>query len=423
MKLPFTQKLLLLALLLVAASAHADLGFPGYVKLPAQIRIDPNQALTKETLAEIEFESTAAGAPLQKQHGRHYARWLSYQPAKGEPAPGYYNGTEERIWKAISTTLAKSGWTLIYASEEFTTGVLRHAQDGHDAWLRITMDAPQAQVRLELIEAAEVASILVHPVPGAAVVKFSEQQAIPYLAPYPGSTGMTAGSADGPLDVSPAFANGSSSEPVLVGSRVVARSYQGPTTLSALQFMRDNRAALTQAGWKVLYPANPGADADEATLIAHYTEHGRDIWARLNYQHGASLSYQVVDSGSEDWSAQFDLDCHLPLYGVRFDFNKATLRPESDSLLNKAATVLKARPQLAVEVQGHTDNVGADDYNLKLSDARAASVLNWFVQHDVVATRLSAKGYGEQQPVADNATDAGRARNRRVELVSTACQR
>jgi outer membrane protein OmpA-like peptidoglycan-associated protein len=113
----------------------------------------------------------------------------------------------------------------------------------------------------------------------------------------------------------------------------------------------------------------------------------------------------------------------LPLYGVTFDFNKATIKPESEAVLTRAASVLKETTGFAVEVQGHTDNVGGDDYNQKLSQARAESVRQWLGVHGTDAARLSAKGYGKAQPVADNNSDFGRAKNRRVELVRVGCRK
>jgi len=74
-------------------------------------------------------------------------------------------------------------------------------------------------------------------------------------------------------------------------------------------------------------------------------------------------------------------------------------------------------------VQGHTDNVGSDDYNLKLSDARAASVVAWLVSKGITADRLTAQGYGMRQPIADNGSDEGRAKNRRVELRKQECSK
>jgi len=106
----------------------------------------------------------------------------------------------------------------------------------------------------------------------------------------------------------------------------------------------------------------------------------------------------------------------VPLYGMMFDFNKSSLKPESTVVLTRARDALRSQPELAVEVQGHTDNVGADGYNQKLSEARAGAVLRWLVANGIAAKRLSAKGYMKTQPVASNDDDEGRARNRRVEL-------
>lgn len=407
--------------MLASAVAHADLGFPDYVKLPSQIQVNLDQTLVQENLAEVAFEAGADSGSMVTRRGRHHRRWFTYQPAPGEPPVGYYNGTEERIWKAVSGPLTSAGWRAVYVSEGHDAASLHYAQSDHDAWLRISMDAPQAQVLLELIEIAESGNRLVHPSPGRVPIKYTDAEPIPFLAPYPGSKPLGAGHADGPLDVSVAFASGASAEPMLVGSSVVSRAYQGPSTLSALQFMRDNREALVKAGWKVVYPDQGTGDSDGGMLIAHYTAQGRDIWARLSYEYGASLGYAVTDVGGEDWAGQLDRTCRLALNGVHFAFNQATLLPESDAALAKAAAVLGSRPQISAEVQGHTDNVGSDDYNLRLSNARAASVMAWLTEHGVSAARLSAKGYGELQPVAENSTDAGRARNRRVELVSRTC--
>jgi outer membrane protein OmpA-like peptidoglycan-associated protein len=101
---------------------------------------------------------------------------------------------------------------------------------------------------------------------------------------------------------------------------------------------------------------------------------------------------------------------------VYFDTGKSTIKPVSFSLLNEVATVLKAYPQIKkVQVEGHTDDRGNDDSNLKLSKDRAKSVLDYLVQKGgVEASRLVSEGFGETQPVADNATEAGRAQNRRV---------
>jgi OOP family OmpA-OmpF porin len=104
----------------------------------------------------------------------------------------------------------------------------------------------------------------------------------------------------------------------------------------------------------------------------------------------------------------------ITLVGVRFENDSARLSWESSSILDPVAVSLREHPRLRVEVQGHTDAVGSAPYNLKLSQARAEAVRDYLVAHGVPATELTAKGYGKTEPIADNKTADGRARNRRV---------
>jgi OOP family OmpA-OmpF porin len=102
------------------------------------------------------------------------------------------------------------------------------------------------------------------------------------------------------------------------------------------------------------------------------------------------------------------------LRGVGFETASATLTPGSLPVLKGVADDLKLHPLVQVELQGHTDNRGGDAYNMDLSQRRAESVRDYLVSQGVNAARLTAKGYGETQPVADNNTAQGRAQNRRV---------
>lgn len=106
----------------------------------------------------------------------------------------------------------------------------------------------------------------------------------------------------------------------------------------------------------------------------------------------------------------------LVLEGVEFDYDKATLRPEAPAILDKTADSLQHWANANIEVAGHTDNRGSDDYNMKLSQQRAETVRDYLISKGIAADRLTAKGYGETKPVADNATEEGRFKNRRVEL-------
>jgi OmpA-OmpF porin, OOP family len=106
--------------------------------------------------------------------------------------------------------------------------------------------------------------------------------------------------------------------------------------------------------------------------------------------------------------------------GILFDTGKSDIKPESTPTLKQIAATLKAHPELKVEVQGHTDNVGKPDANLKLSQARAESVKQALTsEYGVAEGQLTAKGYGDTKPAADNKSAEGRANNRRVELVKS----
>jgi outer membrane protein OmpA-like peptidoglycan-associated protein len=180
-------------------------------------------------------------------------------------------------------------------------------------------------------------------------------------------------------------------------------------------FLAVYKPALIQAGWAILNEANSA----DALLLAHYSKNGRNIWAYLHNSDGYIID--IADVGIVDLSANLKKSCHIALYGVLFDFNKSTLQPASDPVLQEIANMLSKDPTLKVEVQGHTDNVGADDYNQTLSEGRARAVMDWLTKHSISANRLSAKGYGKTKPVADNGSDEGRAKNRRVEIANPAC--
>ena len=109
----------------------------------------------------------------------------------------------------------------------------------------------------------------------------------------------------------------------------------------------------------------------------------------------------------------------IVLKGVNFQFNKDTLTLNAKNILNDVAAALDARKDIKVEIDGHTDSKGSDAYNQKLSERRAASVKRYLISRGVAADRMSSKGFGESQPIADNNTDEGREINRRVELKVT----
>lgn len=110
---------------------------------------------------------------------------------------------------------------------------------------------------------------------------------------------------------------------------------------------------------------------------------------------------------------------NVVLEGVNFVVNRAELTIDAKRVLDFVAQSLNANPEVTFEIQGHASSEGSDSYNLRLSERRAASVRTYLQSKGVDAARMTSKGYGETQPIADNATEEGRKQNRRVELVRT----
>jgi OOP family OmpA-OmpF porin len=105
------------------------------------------------------------------------------------------------------------------------------------------------------------------------------------------------------------------------------------------------------------------------------------------------------------------------LSGANFDFNKAVLRPDGKAKVDHAIKVLQDNPSVRLSIEGHTDSVGSDAYNQKLSERRANATKEYMVSKGISASRLTTHGFGESKPVASNKTAEGRAENRRVELI------
>jgi OOP family OmpA-OmpF porin len=113
---------------------------------------------------------------------------------------------------------------------------------------------------------------------------------------------------------------------------------------------------------------------------------------------------------------ELDAKGFVALY-INFDTDKATLRADAQPVIGEVNKLLIANPSLKLSIEGHTDNVGGADHNRQLATSRARSVLGALVGLGIDAGRLSSKGFGPDKPIADNSTDSGRAKNRRVELV------
>jgi len=139
---------------------------------------------------------------------------------------------------------------------------------------------------------------------------------------------------------------------------------------------------------------------------------------------GYLAAVDSIEADSEDNTPLFkdlylspiEIGLTVRLNNIYFDFDKTTLKSESFVELNKVVDFLKQNPSVEIEIAGHTDNKGADEYNLNLSQGRSQSVVDYIVSQGVDRGRLTAHGYGETKPIDSNDTESGRANNRRVEV-------
>lgn len=133
-----------------------------------------------------------------------------------------------------------------------------------------------------------------------------------------------------------------------------------------------------------------------------------------NFTIPASAVYQEI---TKDIALKkFDVGTKIVLNNIFFDFDKATLRPESTNELERLTKLMSDMPTLKIEISGHTDNKGNANYNQVLSESRAKSVVDYLISKSIKADRLTFKGYGFTQPIATNDTDEGRQQNRRTEF-------
>jgi len=198
---------------------------------------------------------------------------------------------------------------------------------------------------------------------------------------------------------------------------------------SELQISRNYSNSVKSMGGTIVFDGQcSGADCAEncggRMMVGKVTKGGNELWievAPFNDGNDYYLTVIAKESMKQDVTAgdMFDAlnrEGHIALY-INFDTGKSTIKPESKGIINQIVEMLKANPGLKISVEGHTDNVGNPKSNKTLSDERAKAVVSAIVAQGVDAKRLSTTGHGQDKPIADNKTEEGRAKNRRVELV------
>ncbi|HEY8181873.1 MAG TPA: OmpA family protein [Thermoanaerobaculia bacterium] len=214
---------------------------------------------------------------------------------------------------------------------------------------------------------------------------------------------------------------GASEQMQAVEGEVETIIYHCGDNVSFLSIVRNAENALKAAGFTKVY-SGPGMNESPA-----YSARKGGVWIDVQTQPNGGQTYtqtvvrskemeQEMTASAESMEAEIARSGYCSIYGVLFDTGKATIQPASEKCLTEMAKLLKNNPSWKLQVEGHTDNVGGKDPNVKLSQSRAEAVQGWLVSHGIEGSRLSAKGFGDAKPVADNTTEDGRAKNRRVDL-------
>jgi outer membrane protein OmpA-like peptidoglycan-associated protein len=154
---------------------------------------------------------------------------------------------------------------------------------------------------------------------------------------------------------------------------------------------------------------------------------GLEIWFEVSCAY-ASCYYSVVQQGemqqtvglipASEMKTALDKEGHIALY-INFDVDKAIIKPDSQSTIEEITKLLETYPDLKIRIEGHTDSTGEAAHNQTLSEKRAASVFGSLLARGIEQNRLVSQGFGASKPIADNKTEEGRAKNRRVEIVKT----
>ncbi len=204
-------------------------------------------------------------------------------------------------------------------------------------------------------------------------------------------------------------------------SYIVYRLNKGAAEPGELKIRRNIQDALKKIGGNVVFDDNFNK---VSTII--FQKDGKEIWVevrsyntmyRLSIVEKEIMKQEVVANALE-MGNDINSTGHVSIYGIYFDTGKSEIKPESDATISEIAKLLMNNGALKLYVVGHTDNVGSFDSNMKLSQDRAdavAKALNG--KHGIAASRLKPHGVASLVPVTSNDTEAGRAKNRRVELV------
>jgi OOP family OmpA-OmpF porin len=201
---------------------------------------------------------------------------------------------------------------------------------------------------------------------------------------------------------------------------------EGARKPSAIELIKNYENAFKKAGGGLVI-RHPQSGEPESAVYHMPQLNGSERWMQIDISsEGNRLEMNIVDVGAMAQKVEFSAgemadalnkNGYVALTGILFDTGKATIKSESESLLNEVVALLKNDKSLKLSVEGHTDNVGDKRTNEELSKKRAESVVKYLTSNGIDSKRLKFDGKGDSMPVADNRSENGRAKNRRVELV------
>jgi OmpA-OmpF porin, OOP family len=191
--------------------------------------------------------------------------------------------------------------------------------------------------------------------------------------------------------------------------------------ISALQIYRNFENAFRQSKATIVAKVVEAGNS-YGFITAKYAKRNMETWIDF---HAADNYYEVYIIEREAMAQVIQANVMLDALnkdgfialGILFDTGKSTIKPESMAMVNEIYELMNSNPSLKISIEGHTDNVGTPESNKALSDARAKAVLEAIAAKAISKTRMSSIGWGQEKPVADNRTEEGRAKNRRVEIV------
>jgi outer membrane protein OmpA-like peptidoglycan-associated protein len=163
-------------------------------------------------------------------------------------------------------------------------------------------------------------------------------------------------------------------------------------------------------------PAHMVRDSQGNLSGVRYRDRSRSIWGGPPAPAGATTPCSTAQAPANPIAEALENEGEARIYDILFDFDRATLKSSSEPALRQLLEALQGNASMAVDIEGHTDAVGEDAYNLSLSQQRAEAVVVWLIDHGVPNSRLNPVGKGESEPAASNDTADGRALNRRVEV-------